>query len=260
MTSPHEGNRNRLLIGLKKAPHRPKQKAVPHGRQRTWAISSAGHVAVLTLVMLLAASCAGSPTPEQRSVTISTAGCGYATAVNSSGVVVDTGLVLTAAHSVRGSSAIDVTTTDGGTYPATVVGLDMRPDLALLSVPELSEPAVEVGAATAGDVGEIVGASSSGTVPYLVRRAIHITIDRIGGRGGYERSGHELEADTRTGDSGAGAFDDDDRLIGIVFATSEDESNTTWITAGSEVSSFLAADRSGPWVCDTGKSRVEPTG
>ncbi|MBS1265424.1 MAG: Serine protease [Acidimicrobiaceae bacterium] len=189
---------------------------------------------------------------------VSTSGCGYATEATSSGVVVDEGLVLTAAHSVRGSSTVTVTGPDGVAHTAGIAGLDMRTDLALLSVPNLSAPPLEMGTATTGDTGEIVGASSSGTVPYLVRRAVDITIDRIGGRGGHERSGYELEADTRKGDSGSGAFDPDGRLIGIVFATADDASGATWVTAGNEVSAFLAVEHTGPWVCDPDESRVLP--
>jgi len=225
-------------------------------------VSTATRLSVATLaVVLLATSCGVSVVPpEERTVTISTAGCGYATEAVSSGVVVGDGLVLTAAHGVRGSSAVEVTALGGTARPATVVGLDMRRDLALLSVPGLGAPALALANAAAGDVGRIVGASASGTIPYLIRRAVDITIDRIGGEGGHERIGYELEATSRTGDSGAGAYDDQGRLIGIVFATSDDGTGATWITASSEVGGFLTDDRTGPWVCDPDESRIVPTG
>ena len=225
-------------------------------------MSTATRLSVATLaVVLLATSCGVSVVPpEERTVTISTAGCGYATEAVSSGVVVGDGLVLTAAHGVRGSSAVEVTALGGTARPATVVGLDMRRDLALLSVPGLGAPALALANAAAGDVGRIVGASASGTIPYLIRRAVDITIDRIGGEGGHERIGYELEATSRTGDSGAGAYDDQGRLIGIVFATSDDGTGATWITASSEVGGFLTDDLTGPWVCDPDESRIVPTG
>ncbi len=213
----------------------------------------------MVFVSALLTSCGGgSIPPGDRTVVVSTEGCGYATEATSSGVVIGEGLVLTAAHSVRGSSTVAVTGPDGVAHTAGIAGLDMRTDLALLSVPNLSAPPLEMGTATTGDTGEIVGASSSGTVPYLVRRAVDIIIDRIGGDGGHERSGYELEADTRRGDSGSGAFGPDGLLIGIVFATADDDDDeaTTWVTSGSEVTAFLAAEHTGPWVCDPDESRV----
>lgn len=232
-----------------------------HGGHRRGTATTA-RLTVATLAVVLFATACGDRVvpPQERSVTVSTAGCGYATEAISSGVVVGDGLVLTAAHGVRGSSSVDVTAVDGATRPATIVGLDMRRDLALLSVTEFDAPALELAHAAAGDVGRIVGSSASGTIPYLVRRAVDITIDRIGGEGGHERVGYELEATSRTGDSGAGAYDDQGRLIGIVFATSDDGTGATWITASSEVGGFLTDDLTGPWVCDPDESRIVPAG
>jgi hypothetical protein len=84
-----------------------------------------------------------------------------------------------------------------------------------------------------------------------------VSIEEVLGTERHNRVGYEIDAATASGDSGAGAYDETDRLIGIVFATSADGA-TTWLSAGVEIQDFLAgvdADAA-PIVCDPDISRL----
>ncbi len=173
------------------------------------------------------------------------------------------GLVLTVAHAVTGSSSVSVTAADGTVGPATVVGVDEEADLALLhaDIPGASPP--DIAAAVAGDTLRMVGAHASGTTAAAVVRAVDITIDAIGDDPGHRRYGYELDAATATGDSGAGLYDRQGRLVGVVFATSTgdgagDGTGSTWATAGGHVRDLLDRGPGGPWTCDPGASRIVP--
>ncbi len=204
------------------------------------------------MVALVAAGCAPEPggtteptsavrfDPAARAVRIETTGCGFAADRTGSGVAVGDGLVLTVAHLVARADDIAVTLGDAGAVDAVVAAADLELDLAVLRVHENGVPPVAVSSAGRGDGGRIVGGAASGTVPFEVTDVVRISIEEILGNERHKRLGYELAAVTTTGDSGAGAYDNENRLVGIVFATSDDGA-TTWITSSGEIEAFLAA-------------------
>lgn len=220
--------------------------------------------------MLVAAGCAAKPAPATgpapevqfdpaaRAVRIATTGCGLAPDRTGSGVAVGDGLVLTVAHLVVRANAIAVTVGSTGAVDAVVAAADLELDLAVLRVPENGVPVVETATAGRGDDGLIVGGAASGTVPFEVTDIVRISIEEVLGSDRHRRLGYELAAVTTTGDSGAGAYDSEDRLIGIVFAISHDGA-TTWITSSSEIEDFLAAhDPDAPALaCNEETSRLD---
>lgn len=195
--------------------------------------------------------------PAERAVTIDTTGCGLAADRMGSGVAVGDGLVLTVAHLVVRSDRLAVNETSGGRVDAVVVAVDLDLDLAVLRLPANGLAAIETASADTGAMGSIVGGAASGTVPFQVNGIVRISIEEILGSERHSRLGYKLDATTTTGDSGAGAYDEDDRLIGIVFAIS-DEGETTWITSSAVAAEFLAAhaDDRTPIVCDPDASRL----
>lgn len=178
--------------------------------------------------------------PADRAVILETIGCGYASGRTGSGVALGNGLVITVAHLIVEAESVNATVSDQTHHGVVVAAIDRRIDLALLRVPAAQPPEIELASLEKGGRGRIVGASASGTVPFEVRGVVELTIEEVFGTTRYARQGYELAASTSDGDSGAGAYDDRDRLIGIVFATGQDGA-TTWVTASSEMQAFLAS-------------------
>lgn len=236
-----------------------------------------------------------------RAVVVITTGCGSANGGEGSGVALSPTMVLTAAHVVAGSTDIAVrlrgdvpiettigaiTTqaeSEGGEFEAgaagdgeaevgvevgveaTVVAYDTRRDLALLDLGDdgltpVPDPPL-VGHAAAGGKGVIAGAGVSGDVAFTVEERTTIVIDEVRGVDRVRRSGYILDAATVRGDSGSGLYDEDGRLVGVLFAVSSDDGDRSWATAGTEVEDFLVDDEvRGSFACDPDASQLAPTG
>ncbi len=175
--------------------------------------------------------------PDRRAVHIDTRGCEAGSDTFGSGVVFGE-VIVTVAHLVVEAETLTVSIDRGPELPARVLAADLQQDLAAIHVDGLDETRVETALADQGGTGRIVDAATSGTVAYEVKRRVSLRIEDVGGSDRHSRIGYELEAATADGDSGAGAFDQEGRLIGIVFASGED-GQTTWLTASSEIEDFL---------------------
>jgi S1-C subfamily serine protease len=140
-----------------------------------------------------------------------------------SGIEIEPGLVLTAAHVLKGADEIDVTN-GRRTTTATIVAFDPAMDLALVRLPN------QLGASTPlaalEDIGEADVEGRTGvayvvrdgrivTIPVTVRRKINLRTEDIYIDGEYDRPAWELDADTRAGDSG-GAVVIDGHVIGVL--------------------------------------------
>lgn len=189
--------------------------------------------------------------PTQRAVYIETTGCGLASGRTGSGVAVGDGLVLTVAHLVAQADEVFVSLGEAETN-ATVTAIDFNLDLALLSVAPNGVPIVETASIASGAAGTILGGENKEIVPFEVEQVVNLSIERVLGSDRHSRRGYALTAATSTGDSGAGAYDDAGRLIGIVFATGSD-GETTWVTSSAEVDAFLDVH-----VADTAAIRCNP--
>ncbi len=135
-----------------------------------------------------------------------------------SGVVLRTDRVLTSEHLVRGASEVEVSTKDGRTLAAQVIGSDPGTDLALLLVdgvgPEQPE-ALRFDEPTVGDVVVALGAGA-GNRGWVGMGVIHernwLTSDNGVTIAGLLVTGVQTTADT----TGGGLFDTEGRLIGIL--------------------------------------------
>ncbi len=134
------------------------------------------------------------------------------------------GLVLTAAHVVKGADEIDVT--DGArSTTASVVAFDPDMDLAYVRLDDdlaaapsvgLGDAAVERGERGVAYVfrdGHVVA------LPVVVRRPVRIKTEDIYIDGDTNRPGFELDADIEAGDSG-GPVLVDGRVVGVLWARS----------------------------------------
>lgn len=146
---------------------------------------------------------------------------------------------------------------DGSRAAAEVLAIDTVRDLAALTVPVVDVDRPLIGTAKAGDTGHVVGGSTSGTVDLVVRQYASLNIEEVLGTERSGRRGYEIEAVTADGDSGAGVYDQEGRLLGMVFAVTAG-GGSTWVTASEEIDQFVSqVDRSAlRYVCDPETSRV----
>ncbi len=224
----------------------------------------------------------------ERAVVVTGTTCGDAFGSIGSGVVVGPDRVLTAAHVIAGLDEIEVSirsdhpaqaspdgtgdgdrTGDGdgdtgvASVPATVFAFDRLRDLALLEA-DLSQwptPATESTYLVLGpgDTGVIVGGVTSGDVDFTIAEKIIIATDEVRGDRRSERSGYRVDAETASGDSGAGLYGRTGDLAGMLFAVSTDDGGRSWATASDEIQAFLADPTvAGRFACNPDRSIVEP--
>lgn len=201
------------------------------------------------MVALVATSCSGAPASEPAQTQIephiarvSGVACNRDTVGN--GVWVATDRVLTNAHVVAGASALDVTNAQGSTATATVVAFDPVRDLALLAPAGLTGSQAATERSSPDDTGAIAIMNDErevDLVPYRVRRYINASIGDIYRQGEYERSALDIEADISPGMSGAGLFDPEGSLTGLVFAESRNLDAVVYAIDLPEIEAFLDA-------------------
>jgi S1-C subfamily serine protease len=143
---------------------------------------------------------------------------GSAAGAEGSGVVLRTDRVLTSEHLVRGATEVEVSTKDGRSMTAQVIGTDPGSDLALLMVdgvgPEQPEP-LRFDEPAIGDVVVALGAGSgnSGWVGIgVIQERNWLTSDNGVAIAGLLATGVPTTAAT----TGGGLFDTDGRLVGML--------------------------------------------
>lgn len=140
-----------------------------------------------------------------------------------SGVILSKdGYIVTNNHVISGANKVSVTTKDGKTYNAKLIGTDPTTDLAVIKIEadnltpaimgessklEVGDTAIAIG----NPLGELGGTVTSGIISALDRE---VTIDN--------QSMHLLQTNAaiNPGNSGGGLFNDQGQLIGIVNAKS----------------------------------------
>ncbi len=147
----------------------------------------------------------------------------YVTSGAGSGVILSTdGYIVTNNHVVSGASKITVTTKDGQSYNATLIGTDSKTDLAVLKVEAEGLNAAVLGDSDALQVGEdaiVIGnplGQLGGTVTngIISAKSRDVTID------GETMSLLQTNAAVNPGNSGGGLFDRSGNLVGVINAKS----------------------------------------
>lgn len=213
---------------------------------------------VVTGAIVLAAYAAAEPSLEaagRRAATVETTACGDASATSGAATLVFDDYVLAAAHVVIGATDLAVIV-DGDAHPATLVRLDRRTDLALLHVPGISSGAVSLGVAEPDSVVHVVGGGPSGAFQTLVVRLVAIRIEEVRSTMRSLRRGFEVDVRVALGDSGAGVFDDDGRLVGVLFGRSTVHDDRSFAVRSSEIEALFRADDV-TYRCDPEASQVE---
>jgi hypothetical protein len=176
-----------------------------------------------------------APAPEP--VAVFSSGCGLARH-RGSGVVIDRGLVVTAAHVVAGTDGVELI--DGAGYDkshsATVAVIDTNIDIALLRAATLGSGPVRLRTLADGEYGTFVGYGDDDPTPtpFTVERAVVIDTEDIYVKGQHRRDGYEINLEVEPGDSGAGLIVGKD-LGGIVWARIRDNNRLSYATDATEI-------------------------
>lgn len=172
--------------------------------------------------------------PIDATVTITATGCRN-TLGHGIGTVIDTGLVLTAAHTLAGADEITVTHDDTSTV-GTIVAYDTEMDLALVAIdsditgatialstqPPTTDTAVDLnGTAVVTRDERLI------TIPVTLARRVIIDTEDVYGEGSTTRPGYELVADIEPGDSGALVVVDGEG-IAVVWSRSRRTDDRAW--------------------------------
>ena len=185
----------------------------------------------------------GLPSSEDLAPSVARlSGTACGATVEGSAFVVAPGQAVANAHVVAGAvSDLVLTSPEGWTTPATVVGFDPNRDLALLAMDEPAGDPLPLGfieaEATAVVAAVDVDVALVATEVEVLRRV------RAGGEdiyreGDVERRAIEITLDARPGDSGAPVVDEFGRVVAVVFAGARNR-ETAWAVAASELADFL---------------------
>lgn len=199
----------------------------------------------LLALALLAGACArdaGGNDPFDSVAQLRGHVCGRA--MVGSAVVVDSGLLMTVAHNMAGSEGgVTATFEDGIEHPVTLVAIDVDRDLALLSVPSVRRPPIQRADPVPGEDGRIIRLRAQverAEVAYTAAEPV-IAV----GRNIYDeestarRSNVRVLAAAGAGYSGGPILNENDEMIGLVYATARLE-DVTYANTSAEVEAFLA--------------------
>ena len=176
-------------------------------------------------------------------------GCAPTPGLGTGAVIGRPGRVVTVAHTVAGADGITVVDVTGSVHDATLVALDPRADLAVLDVAGLDAPVLDVVDGDP-DVGPATALRWSDDRamrnPVDITQRLRITIDDIYGDESGVRTGIELAGDIVVGDSGGPVVDRDGRVVGVVYARSQQRPSTGFATDAAEIRSILASAADAP--------------
>lgn len=172
------------------------------------------------------------------------------------GFVIGSEHILTNAHVVGGStrSVIEV---NGGTMEATVVLYDSDRDLAVLYVPGLELPVLNLRAAPAVSQDDAIVLGYPGGGPYTVtpariRSDYELSGPNIYGTDTVNRDVYILRAAVRPGNSGGPLLDTQGQVIGVIFGSAIDDPDTGFAMTVAEVQSTVTAGLTDTSEADTG--------
>ena len=138
-----------------------------------------------------------------------------------SGVIIsEDGYIITNNHVVEGAQKVTVTTYDGTTYDAKVIGTDAKSDIGVIKVDATGLNAAVIGDSDALRVGDtaIVIGNPLGTLGGTVTNGIISATDREMTINNQSMTLIQTNAAINNGNSGGGLFDGSGNLVGIVNA------------------------------------------
>ena len=202
---------------------------------------------VAVVLVLTTAACApllpGSDDPFDSVAQLRGHVCGRS--MVGSAVVIERGLLVTAAHNVVGSDGgLTATFEDGVEHSVILVGIDTQRDLALLSVPSVERPVISLADPVPGEPGRMIrlrAQAERAEVPYTdAEPVIAVGRDMYDQASDVRRANVRVRAAAGAGYSGGPVLNSDDKMIGLVYATARLE-DITYANATAEIRVFLAS-------------------
>lgn len=145
----------------------------------------------------------------------------YTAEAAGSGVIIsDDGYIITNNHVIEDANSISVTTYDGQTYDAVLVGTDEKSDIAVIKINATGLTAATIGDSSkiaVGDTAVVIG-NPLGTLGGTVTNGIISATDREITINNEAMNLIQTNAAINSGNSGGGLFDGQGNLIGIVNA------------------------------------------
>jgi S1-C subfamily serine protease len=195
---------------------------------------------------------AGVTRAAQSVVKVTSLGCGGL--VTGSGFPLGNGYVITNAHVVSGTSNHVVVTPNGTQMKATVIFFDSERDVAVLYLPDLSEPGLTFGSADRGTGGAVIGYPGGGS-----EKVVAAVVDGAVPAEGYDiynehlvtREIYVMQASVRPGNSGGPIVDLQGRVLGLVFATSAGNPDQAYALTDGEIQPDINFAESHPAATDT---------
>lgn len=174
-----------------------------------------------------------------------------------SGWIAADSTIVTNAHVVSGGQSVTVQHEATGDHEGTVVLFDPKTDIAIIRVPGLSGPVLqlETDVQERGTVGATLGYPGNKDGEMVVLRAAvqaqyPATGKDIYGRKDARREVYELRAAVRQGDSGGPFVLSDGTVAGVIFAASTTDGDVGYALTGAEVEDEI----------ETGSGRTAPVG
>ena len=191
----------------------------------------------------------GSLVSQVTASTVRVDGVACGTRLSGSGFSPAPDTIVTNAHVVAGTTRTQVLRPDGRTLPATVSAFDPVRDLAVLSVPGLSQPSLGLGSAVPGETAAVFG-HPRGQVPVevspaRVARRVVADVGDIYDRPSVPRQILVLNSDLEPGDSGAPLVNSAGKVVGVAFAVANLRRSTAYAVASEELAAVLAQPRAG---------------
>jgi S1-C subfamily serine protease len=161
------------------------------------------------------------------------------------GFIIANERVITNAHVVAGVEEPVITLSNSQTQlGGRVIAMDRKKDIAIIFVPGLTgEKLTFIGPVTPNEVGFVVGYPNGGS---LRTSAVSVSAEfeslgmDIDGNGDTRRDVIVFGGEVKPGNSGGPLLNDQGQVLGVVFAADEQNKNTGYALAPSEVAMFLS--------------------
>lgn len=178
----------------------------------------------------------------ESTVRIEASGCGIISA--GSGFIARDNLVMTNAHVVAGSTAIEVVDTTGR-HRAELVYFDQNIDIAILRTPKLSAKVLQISATNyqRGQAAVVLGFPGGGDFhaePAGIMRLLEARGYDIYNKDQIDRNVYELRANVVQGNSGGPLVLADGTVIGMVFASAQNEPGFGYALTGQDLVAALS--------------------